>query len=97
MMFDALARHKSGRISRESFGGFIGLDNVFSPAVHGTSPENGTLSVDIFQCFPTLKEADNYLITEAMRHPNGNHRKAASYFGMTRQALNKRLHKSRHS
>jgi transcriptional regulator with PAS, ATPase and Fis domain len=95
MVYDAVARHLSGQLSRESFRGFIGPDNVSSPAVRITSSENGDVSFDKFPCFPTLKEADDYLISEAMRRSNGNQRIAASYLGITRQALNKRLHKDR--
>jgi PAS domain S-box-containing protein len=95
MVYDAVARHISGQLSRESFGGFIGPDNVSSPAVRITSSENGAVSFDNFPCFPTLKKADDYLISEAMRRSNGNQRIAASYLGITRQALNKRLHKDK--
>jgi len=40
---------------------------------------------------PTLKEADEYLIREALRASGGNQRTAAVMLGISRQALNKRL------
>ena len=40
---------------------------------------------------PTLKEAEEYLIREALRRSLGNQRTAAVMLGITRQALNKRL------
>ncbi len=95
MVFDAVARHKSGRLSRESFEGFINPGNGASPASHSPLPESEAVSFDTFQRFPTLREAEDYLISEALRHSKGNQRIAASYLGITRQALNKRLHKAK--
>ena len=40
---------------------------------------------------PTLKEAEQALITEAMQRADGNQGIAAGMLGLTRQALNKRL------
>ncbi|MEI6208978.1 MAG: sigma 54-interacting transcriptional regulator [Desulfuromonadales bacterium] len=40
---------------------------------------------------PTLGEAENYLIREALRVSDGNRRAAALLLGISRQALNKRL------
>jgi DNA-binding NtrC family response regulator len=40
---------------------------------------------------PSLKDAEQMLIDEALRRSNGNQTLAASFLGMTRSALNKRL------
>ncbi|MBN1131343.1 MAG: sigma-54-dependent Fis family transcriptional regulator [Chitinispirillaceae bacterium] len=40
---------------------------------------------------PSLKEAEQMLIEEALQRSNGNQTMAASFLGMTRSALNKRL------
>jgi DNA-binding protein Fis len=40
---------------------------------------------------PTIKEAGNMLVIEAMKRANGNQTLAASMLGITRQALSKRL------
>ena len=39
---------------------------------------------------PTLKEAEDYLIKEALRVSGGSQRSAAILLGITRQSLNKR-------
>ena len=44
-----------------------------------------------FGRLPTLKEAEDYLIEEALKASAGNQRAAAERLGITRQALNKRL------
>ena len=41
--------------------------------------------------FPTLKEADVYLVEEAMRRASSNQGVAATLLGITRQSLNRRL------
>ncbi len=41
--------------------------------------------------FPTLKEANDYVIQAALTRANGNQTVAASILGMTRQALHRRL------
>jgi len=41
-----------------------------------------------------LKDAENQLIREALRLADNNQRLAATYLGITRQALNKRLSRS---
>jgi DNA-binding NtrC family response regulator len=40
---------------------------------------------------PTIKEASNKLVIEAMKRAKGNQTLAASMLGITRQALSKRL------
>jgi len=44
---------------------------------------------------PTLKEAEDFLVEEALRRSGGNQGIAATYLGITRQALNKRLLRKR--
>lgn len=46
--------------------------------------------------FPTLKAAEDLLISEALRLAGNNQRLAATYLGITRQALNKRLSRQEH-
>ncbi|MGE5699576.1 MAG: helix-turn-helix domain-containing protein, partial [Deltaproteobacteria bacterium] len=45
--------------------------------------------------FPTRKEADEYLVSEALRRAEGNQGIAAHMLGITREALNKRLARQR--
>ena len=95
MVFDAVARHSSGKLSPESFKEFI------AQASSGTIPRDlipsqcdGDLFIRIFGHFPTLKEAEYLLISEALEQAKGSQGAAASILGITRQALNKRLHRT---
>ena len=44
--------------------------------------------------FPTLKEAEQYLVEEALRRTGNNQTMAAEMLGLTRAALNKRLNRT---
>lgn len=89
LIHDAVARSSSRILSIESIVTAIGSD------LRGLS--TGVAVAD--QCpvcpfsekFPTLKVAEDLLITEALRIADNNQRLAAAYLGITRQALNKRL------
>ena len=91
MVFDAVARHKSGILSMDVFKKIIGQEHLSQEAgvLPGVQEEN--LVHRIFGRFPTLKETEEYMIKEAMRLSKGNQGIAASFLGITRQALNKRL------
>jgi transcriptional regulator with PAS, ATPase and Fis domain len=93
MVHDAVAQHKTGRLSLDSFKGFIRKKRAIpKPAV--LLPTGDAPSVrDIFGHFPTLKEMEDYLVSEAMRSSNNNQGNASSLLGITRQALNQRLKK----
>lgn len=87
--FDAVAQHESGVLPLDSFKEFIRQkDSYFKTTL---SPPSQDLIFDISGRFPTLKEAEDYLIAEALKRSNGNQGIAASLLGITRQALNKRL------
>ncbi|MBI5057336.1 MAG: helix-turn-helix domain-containing protein [Nitrospirae bacterium] len=91
MVFDAVAQHNSGILSMNSFKQFMkhkGLNvktNAAPPLNENFSiiKDNGRL--------PTLEEAEELLISEALKRANGNQGIAASLLGLTRQALNKRI------
>jgi DNA-binding NtrC family response regulator len=95
MIYDAIMRCKSGRLFLESFREFLGQDHV-DVLSEGLSPALGDASAlsRILGHFPSLKEVEQLLIGEAMERSNRNQGTAASLLGMTRQALNKRLHRS---
>jgi transcriptional regulator with PAS, ATPase and Fis domain len=95
MIYDALACHKSDKLSTKSFGEFIRKDgvSVFSTAPSLSSDEADAL-FRIIGRFPTLRELEQLLIGEAMKRSNKNQNSAALLLGMTRQALNKRLNRS---
>jgi two-component system nitrogen regulation response regulator GlnG len=90
MIFDAVARHQGGPLSLQSFkvaiaeGPPASQDGIESAALLPLS----TLFPDRL---PTLSEAQDVLVTEALRRAEGNQGLAAGMLGLSRQALNKRL------
>ncbi len=93
MVFDAIAQHKSGILSMNSFKAFIEQKNGSThPAPELDFEDNNLLSIPFMSGrFPTLKESEEFIITEALRLSSDNQGIAASLLGITRQALNKRL------
>jgi len=51
------------------------------------------LLTKLFGRFPSLREAEDHLVAEAVRLSDNNQGIAASLLGISRQALNKRLSK----
>ena len=95
MVFDAVARHSSGKLSLESFKGFITqASSITIPCDPISSRHDCDLFIRTFGHFPTLKEAEQLLISEALEQAKGSQGEAASVLGITRQALNKRLHRT---
>ncbi len=95
MVFDAIARHKSGNLSISEFSK-IPVDIHDGRSAPGTTAfpggESSTLQ-NIFGHFPTIAEARSYIIEESMKLSEGSQSRAASMLGITRQALNKILKK----
>ncbi|MRS02098.1 sigma-54-dependent Fis family transcriptional regulator [bacterium] len=93
MVFDAVARHRSGVLSMERFREVIGDKQL--PHV-GNTLQIKTV-VDALQValhrLPKICEVEDYLIKEAMRLAKDNQGIAASLIGLSRQTLNKRLQK----
>jgi DNA-binding NtrC family response regulator len=90
MVFDALARHKGGVLSMAAFLGAIGKEVTTSPISAGHSPDGDHL-LKLWGRFPTFKEMEECLVTEALKLSNGNQGAAAALLGISRQALNKRI------
>jgi DNA-binding NtrC family response regulator len=91
MILDAVSSHKSGKLSMDVFRSYIrqkqpSLDMDSKQLLQGQN---------VLVCFaerlPTLKQAEQLLISEAMKRASGNQAIAAQMLGITRQALNKRL------
>ena len=93
MIFDAVSRHHSGKLSLATFKTHIS-PKADLPA---TSPRLSDHPRQFLRAFraqlPTLKQAEQLLIEEAMRRSQGNQSIAALSLGISRQALNKRLRK----
>jgi DNA-binding NtrC family response regulator len=98
MIIDALSRHKSGILSLQSFRSHIGRsqpDEIGrvkqSPNASGESPPIVFAGPEL----PTIKQATDLLIREAMQRASGNQSIAAGMLGISQQALSKRLKKER--
>jgi DNA-binding NtrC family response regulator len=90
LVHDAVTRHRSGVLSLESFREAIGPVR--------TSRGSAAMALDKLEeplsipgRFPTLKEAEEFLVSEALKRSRDNQGIAATLLGITRQALNKRL------
>jgi DNA-binding NtrC family response regulator len=93
MVFDAVARCKSGMISLDSFRNMVSSGRTTT--IKDTAPQ----SVDamhekieqIWGYFPTLQEVEDCLIETAMEITGKNQGNAAAMLGLKRQTLNMRL------
>lgn len=94
MMHNAVACHQGGVLSLNTFRDSIGATPETSEIAEETASfaNIGKLFADRI---PTLKEAEQHLIEEALRRADHNQGIAAGMLGLTRQALNKRLVRSK--
>jgi DNA-binding NtrC family response regulator len=91
MILDAVSSHQLGKLSMEVFKSYLRQKH---PALDIDSKQvsSGEASLISFsEQFPTFKQAEQSLISEAMKRAKGNQAIAAQMLGITRQALNKRL------
>ncbi|MDA8433723.1 MAG: sigma-54 dependent transcriptional regulator [Nitrospiraceae bacterium] len=95
MVYDAVAMHTSGILSMDSFKAIVRQDIATHQLVPPAPIAGIDLLRDIFGKFPTLREAEDYFVAEALRMADNNQGIASSLLGITRQALNKRLNRSR--
>ncbi|OGL45815.1 MAG: two-component system response regulator [Candidatus Schekmanbacteria bacterium RBG_16_38_10] len=91
MVFDAVSQHESGVLSLESFKGFIKEERSYAQTNLLPTTQDVTYGISLAGHFPTLKEVEDYFISEALKRTNGNQGIAASLLGLTRQALNNRI------
>lgn len=91
MIFDAMACHQSGILSLNRFKALIKNQDMLqdNPADIKQSQSNAWFQPEGH--FPTLKEAEDFLIQEALSRADNNQSIAAGLLGISRQALNKRL------
>jgi DNA-binding NtrC family response regulator len=96
IVFDAVARNSTGKLSLESFKEMLMHDREQNPIATAMFCQLNlnTASQISFNRFPTLAEADTHLINRALELARGNQRVAALLLGISRQALNKRLRRS---
>jgi len=95
MIFDAVTKHSKGTLSLASFMKAMGRDDTMKPDREGTrGPGREPDKLLIFtEKLPTFKQADELLVTEAMKRAHGNQSIAAGLLGISRQALSKRLNR----
>ncbi len=90
MIFDAVARHSQKVMSLTVFKEKIcpgSRKNPQSP----TSSQEENVKIKFGQALPTIKEAEEILINEALNACQGNQTLASEILGLTRKALNSRL------
>jgi len=94
MIWDAVSNHKLGKLSLDVFKAHITQTQPSFEADSEILPqkENGLFSFP--GQLPTLKQAEQLLISEALRRSGGNQAIAALSLGISRQALNRRLKRS---
>jgi DNA-binding NtrC family response regulator len=93
MVFEALSRHSGGVLSLDSFKEHMSRHENGRVQAMPNGNECSDAPIAIPAQFPTLKDATDYLVEEAMRRAQGNQTIAARMLGISRPALNKRLHR----
>ena len=92
MIHDALARSRGGELTLAAFDHWLRrAAPPDPPAADPSSPPPNLPRSPGKSPIPTLKEAEEALIAEALRRADGNQAQAAAFLGITRQALNRRL------
>ena len=91
MVYDAVSMHTSHMLSAASFKTIIAREQ--SLAGKSAVKENNGMAnwAQQFDRLPSLQEATQIIVEEAMRRTNNNQRAAALLLGITPQALNQRL------
>lgn len=95
MVFDAVARNQANVLSQQSFKEIIGEENAAKAENTIRSGDIGNLARLYPDRLPSLKEAEQLLIKEAMHRAENNQGIASTMLGISRQALNKRLVRDR--
>jgi DNA-binding NtrC family response regulator len=91
LTFDAVSKHTSGKISTKVFKEYISQKQpTFSTDSEEMVPKETPL-LSFSEQLPTLKQAEQLLISEAMKRSDSNQAIAAMHLGISRQALNRRL------
>jgi DNA-binding NtrC family response regulator len=95
MIFDAVSSHKSGKLSLDIFKANISQKSSVTEKEMQKLPLTGRSLITFTEQMPTLKQAEQLVIDEAMKRSKGNQSIAALSLGISRQALNKRIQKNR--
>ena len=95
LVYDAVSRHVAGKLSLASFVAAIGSSATL-PARGGEDAPDAASAGNCFAAcsrLPSLREAGDLLVADALRRSHGNQTMAARMLGITRPALSKRLKK----
>jgi two-component system nitrogen regulation response regulator GlnG len=95
LIFDAIARHQGTTLSLHSFKEALASKQQL-PITEPPQDQPPALTVWFPARLPTLKEAEDALLTEALSRADSNQGVAAGLLGISRQALNKRLHRRKY-
>jgi DNA-binding NtrC family response regulator len=95
MIFDAVSSHRARMLSLEQFKRAIDRAGAGAGAGSGAAPSESGAAVRFSHHLPTLHEAEEALIAEALKRTQGSQGLAARMLGITRQALNRRLRHGR--
>jgi DNA-binding NtrC family response regulator len=91
MIFDAVSSHRSGKLSMEVFKSHIYQKHPTFEADSRQLLSEKSTPISFSEQLPTLKQAEQLLISESLSRSNNNQSIAALSLGISRQALNKRL------
>ena len=100
MIIDAVSRHKSGVLSLQAFRSHIERSQPETTIRIAQSSDATSKSPAIVfpgSVLPTIKQATDLLVREAMQRADGNQSIAAGMLGISQQALSKRLKKEKES
>ncbi len=89
MVYNAVSVHGGKKLSMELFKKAMGLADKEKDAGADPAPKQPRLA--FFDTLPTLKEATELLVDEAIQRTNGNQSIAAKLLGITQPALSSRL------
>jgi len=94
MVYDAVAMHRSHKLSMEAFKRAMGRSEELPVPVLGDTAAAAPVTELVFPGrLPTIRDTMRSLVEEAMRRASGNQGVAAEMLGISRPALNKRLKK----
>ena len=96
LVFDAVSQHKRGVLSLDVFQAHIQLYRSRERMVPEEEAETGQgheNTITFTEKLPTIKQATDLLVDEALKRADGNQSIAAGILGISQQALSKRLKK----
>ncbi len=91
MIFDAISQHKSRILSMQAFKARIASQSLAGSWARDAAEREESSMYAALSKLPTLKDAADLLIAEALQRSKGNISAAAGALGISHQALSKRL------